>query len=100
MRQGEMSDKFLMGVAHSVGSKWEELGVALNLDFGTIRSVVGADDGRPEHMRAFYMLQEWKRRAAEGFTFVTLATALEEAGLNSSAQRHCYVNDIIPSNEE
>ena len=92
MREGELTDKFLMEVAHSVGSKWEELGIALDLDFGTIRSVVGADSGRPEHMRAFYVLQEWKYRAAEGFTYGRLASALEEVGLNRCAQGHCYTS--------
>ena len=95
MREGHITDKFLMEVSHSVCSKWEELGIALDLDFGTIRSVVGGtgDGSRPEHMRAFYVLQEWKRRAADGFTFARLASALEEAGLTSCAQQHCYASE-------
>ena len=89
---GDKSDRFLMEVARSVGPKWEEVGVALDLDFVTVTSVIGSrDEGASEHLKAFHMLQEWKRRAALDFTFTRLATALEEAGLNSCAQRHCYV---------
>lgn len=90
-RIGDKSDRFLMEVAHSIGPKWEEVGVALELDFDTVKSVVGSsDNGVPEHLKAFHVLQEWKRRAAFGFTFTRLASALEEAGLRSCAQRHCY----------
>lgn len=89
---GNKSDRFLMEVARSVGPKWEEVGVALELDFDTVTSVIGSrEGGASEHLKAFHMLQEWKRRAALDFTFTRLATALEEAGLNSCAQRHCYV---------
>ena len=88
---GDKSDRFLMEVAHSVGPKWVEVGVALELDFDTVTSVIGSRDGGAlEHLKAFHMLQEWKRRAALDFTFTRLASALEEAGLNSCAQRHCY----------
>ena len=89
---GDKSDRFLMEVAHSVGPKWEEVGVALDLDFDTVTSVIGSrDGGASEHLKAFHMLQEWKKRAALDFTFTRLASALEEAGLNSCAQRHCYM---------
>ncbi len=79
-----------MKVARTVGAKWEEMGVALGLDFGTIKSTVSDVGGRPEHMKAFYVLQEWKGRACEEFTYAKLASALEEAGMHSCAQIHCY----------
>ena len=85
-------DKFLMEVARAVGPKWEELGIALGLDFGTIKSTVSDVGSKPEHMKAFYILQEWKCRACNNFTYTTLASALEEAGLQSCAQRYCYTN--------
>ena len=88
---GDKSDRFLMEVAHGIGPKWEEVGVALELDYDTVNSVVGSSDsGKPEHLKAFHMLQEWKRRAAFEFSFTRLAAALEEAGLSSCAQQHCY----------
>ena len=73
-------------------SKWEEVGVALELDFATIQSVVG--EGQTEHMKAFHVLQEWKRVAADRLTFERLATALEDAGLNSCAYDHCYLPSL------
>ena len=88
---GYMTDKLLLQIAKSVGSKYEELGIALGLQSVTVSSVAGvAGEGRPEHMKAFYVLQEWKRVATENFTFETLIAALEEAGLNSCARETCY----------
>ena len=43
-----------------------------------------------DHMKAFHVLQEWKRLAAENLTFVTLRDALEEAGLYTCARSMCY----------
>ena len=86
------NDKFLMDIAHDIGNKWEEVGVTLGVDYKVLRSVVGSETTKAEHMRAFYMLQEWKGRAAEKFTYKALASALEVAGLNTCARDHCYIS--------
>ena len=86
------SDKVLMEIAREIGGKWEEVGVALDIDFKVLRSVVASEIAKADHMKAFYMLQEWKGRAADRFTYQTLASALEEAGLNTCAQYFCYSN--------
>ena len=45
-------------------------GRSLRLDFDTVTGVIGSrDGGASEHLKAFHMLQEWKRRAALDFTF-------------------------------
>lgn len=91
VKEGRLGgDKFLMDVARGIGPKWEEVGIALGLDFGTIKSAVSDDSNRPEHMKAFYVLQEWKHRACDEFTHARLASALEEAGMHTCAQTHCY----------
>ena len=85
------SDKVLMEIAREIGGKWEEVGVALDIDFKVLKSVVASETAKVDHMKAFYMLQEWKGRAADQFTYKTLASALEEAGLNTCAQMFCYL---------
>lgn len=90
-KEGRVSgDKFLMDVAWEVGEKWEELGVALGVEYKVLQSVVGSQVGKPVHMKAFYMLCEWKSRSGGRATYMTLAEALEESGLNSCAEEHCY----------
>ena len=91
----DISDKLLMQIAKCVGPKYEELGIALGLPSATVDSVAGGrGEGLSEHMRAFHVLQEWKRVAAESLTFATLAAALEEAGLNSCARDTCYATPL------
>lgn len=80
-----------MEIAREIGGKWEEVGVALDVDFKVLKSVVASETAKVDHMKAFYMLQEWKGRAADRFTYKTLALALEEAGLNTCAQTFCYL---------
>lgn len=79
-----------MDVAWEVGEKWEELGVVLGLEYKVLQSVVGSQLGKPDHMKAFYMLCEWRSRSGARATYATLADALEESGLNSCAEKHCY----------
>lgn len=92
-KEGRVSgDKILMDVAWEVGEKWEELGVVLGLEYKVLQSVVGSQQGKPDHMKAFYMLCEWKSRSGSRATYTTLADALEESGLNACAEQHCYNN--------
>jgi hypothetical protein len=91
VKEGRISgDKFLMDVAWEVGEKWEELGVALEVGYKVLQSVVGSQAGKPTHMKAFYMLCEWRSRAGGRATYAALAGALEESGLNSCAEEYCY----------
>ena len=89
--EGEaLDDKRLMDIAWEVSDKWEELGVALGLEYKVLQSVVGSEQGSKVHMKAFYMLREWKRRFGLKATHAALAKGLEESGLNGCAQQYCY----------
>ena len=91
LREGKIKgDKILMDIAWEIGGKWEEVGIALDVDFKVLRSVIASETAKADHMKAFYMLQEWRGRAAERFTYSTLASALESTGLNTCAREHCY----------
>ncbi len=91
LKKGEITggDNFLMAIAREVGEKWEEVGIALEVRYKTLRSTV-AKAADSEHMKAFHMLQEWSSRAADKFTYGYLASALEGAGLNTCARDYCY----------
>ena len=90
-KEGKVSeDKLLMDVGWEVGEKWEEVGVALGLEYKVLQSVVRSQhQGKPDHMKAFHMLREWKRRRAYRATYTELGQALEECGLNSCAEEYC-----------
>lgn len=84
-------DKVLLDVAKEVSDKWNEVGISLGIGFKTLQSMIGSlGMGVPDHRKAFMMLQEWKSRAADGYTHQNLAYALEENGLNSCALKYCY----------
>lgn len=93
-------DKLLMAVSWEVGEKWEELGVALGLEYKVVQSVQSNAVQRPDHMKAFHMLQEWKNRSAFKATYTALAEALEGCGLNSCAQKHCYTDTYTAVKDE
>ena len=91
LMEGEASEeKQLMEIAWEVGEKWEELGVALGLEYKVLQSAVGSEQGSKVHMKAFHMLREWRQRFGVKATYALLAKALEESGLNGCAQKHCY----------
>ena len=81
-------DKVLLDIAWEVGDKWEEVGVALGLDYMVLKNVISSEPERPD-MKAFHMLHEWKRRIPEQ-TYGMLASALEGTGLNTCAKKYCY----------
>ncbi len=84
-------DKVLMDIAKEVSDKWNEVGISLGIGFKTLQSNIGSlGNTVPDHRKAFLMLQEWKSRAVDSYTYMTLATALEENGLNMCAQKFCY----------
>ena len=89
----DISDRTLMDISHAACSKYIELGLQLNLSYNVIHSRVGTvGTTKPEHLKMFHVLQEWKGRAASDFTFEVLSKALEEVGLASVAQDYCYTN--------
>ena len=81
-----------MDISTDIGGKWEELGVALGLDYSVVENVVSNAKDKRDHMKSFYVLREWKQRNAYKATYETLAAALEEIGLKSCAQKHCYAD--------
>ena len=93
LRMDDISDRTLMDISHAACSKYIELGLQLNLSYSVIHSRVGTvGTTKPEHLKMFHVLQEWKGRAASDFTFEVLSKALEEVGLASVAQDYCYTN--------
>ena len=79
-----------MDVAREICDKWEEVGIALAIDYKVLKSVIGGEAAKADHTKAFHMLQEWKSRAGEDFTYEVLSSALEDCGLSSCAQQYCY----------
>ena len=91
VRESEITDKALLGVATGCGTKYMELGISLGLDYQSIANRISRLEGKAaEHLKAFEVLQEWKSRGA---SYGALARALEEIGLNNVASKHCYVGD-------
>ena len=95
-----IDDPLLINIAKSVGPKYLELGIALGLTAVTVTSVAGCAEGQAEYMKAFHVLQEWKRVAADNLTFDTLGNALEKAGLNTCANEMCYARPLESDTEE
>ncbi len=94
LRTDPISDKALLDISHVACSKYIELGVCLDLSYNEIQSITGGiGSSKPEHLKAFYILQEWKGRAGFEFTFGGLSKALETVGLTSAAQQYCYEDD-------
>jgi len=91
-KSGSISgDKFLLDVAAEVSEKWPEVGISLGIEYKVLQSNIGSlGTSIPDHRKAFLMLQEWKSRAADAFTYNKLASGLEENGLNSCALKFCY----------
>lgn len=92
VRESEITDKALLGVATGCGTKYMELGISLGLNYQSIANRISRLEGKAaEHLKAFEILQEWKSR---GSSYGALAKALEDVGLNNVASKHCYVGDI------
>ncbi len=94
LKEGKITggEKFLLAVARGVGGKWEEVGIALEVEYNALMSTVTSRPAGPEHMRAFDMLRKWREQVAEGFTYRNLASALESASLKTCSREHCYTS--------
>lgn len=94
LRSETISDKTLLAISKEVCSKYVDLGIELDLPHSTVESTTGAvGASKPEHLKAYYVLQSWKQRAGSDFTFTVLARALEDIGLATVAQNHCYIGE-------
>ena len=67
-----------------------ELGISLGLDYQAIANRISRLEGRPEHLKAFEVLQEWKGRGA---SYGVLAEALEGIGMHGTASKYCYTRE-------
>ena len=83
-----------MSVSQRCGCKFMELGISLGLDYETVSNRISRLEGRrPEHLKAFEVLQEWKARQGAGSGgYSELARALEDVGLHGVALKHCYTS--------
>jgi len=91
LRTDEITDQTLLEISRSVCSKYTELGIQLKLLFTEVQSIIGGlGPDKPDHLKAFYILQEWKARAGGDYSYQTLCTAMEHIGLTSTAHRLCY----------
>ena len=91
LRSEDISDKTLIEISKKVGSKYLDLGIHLGLDNNTVQNAIGNET--PDYKKSFQVLQDWKKRAGNDFTFTVLAKALEDMGLTTDAQQFCYVEE-------
>ena len=92
MKQGEIdSDQELLRVAHDIASCWEDVGTRLGLDYAQLQALATTHSTKSSHMPAYHMLQCWRRQTCEQATYYHLCMALEDAGMNSCARQHCYL---------
>lgn len=92
-RHGDIDERMLLSIADAVGSKYTELGVELSVPYKWIQSNVENRPGMSkDNLKAMRVLDEWKSRAGEKFTYSELARALETdvVGLRSVAAKFCY----------
>ncbi len=71
LKEGKITgrEKFPLAIARGVGGKWEEVGIALEVEYNALMSTVISRPAGPDHMRAFDMLRKWQEQVAEGFTY-------------------------------
>ncbi len=67
-----------------------DVGVELGMNFMDLDSTIKDNRNIEHHHRPMVMFQKWKSKAGDSFTYATLASALEEVGLDTCAQTHCY----------
>ena len=91
-------DRLLMSIAKDMADHWHEVSIQLGLPNTVVESIIGQFGSDSGHMKGFKLLQEWKRRASDDFTYHNLALALEESGLISIAKKYCY--DAAAQNED
>ncbi len=83
-------DRVLRKLSQELGDKWMDVGIELGLKYDDLKNTIEDDPKIPHKRKPMDMLQTWKKSAGDDFTYQTLATALENVGLNTCAQTHCY----------
>ena len=94
------SDLELMNIACDIGSHWEEIGTRLGLSYTLLQTTAASNPTQEPHMMAYHMLQRWKRQLADGCSYQELRRALEDAGMNLLARRHCYQACVAEEDRE
>ncbi len=79
-----------MKIGRELGDQWMDVGVALGTKFMDLKNTIENNPKIKHHLKPMEMLQKWQSKAGDSFTYATLASALEEVGLNTCAQTHCY----------
>ena len=84
------SDQVFMKIGNELGDKWMNVGVALGMKYKDLKNTIKDDHNIEHHLKPMEMFQMWKSKAGDSCTYATLATALEEVGLDTCAQTYCY----------
>ena len=96
IRPGKIEgDQVLMKIGRKLGVKWMDVGVELGMKYEDLKNTIKDDHNIEHHLKPMDMFQKWKSKAGDSFTYATLASALEEVGLDTCAQTHCYMNNDI-----
>ncbi len=83
-------DVVLLNIGNELGDKWMDVGVALGMKFRDLKNTIEDNPQIQHHLKPMEMLQKWQTRAADSFTYATLASALETVGHVTCAQAYCY----------
>ena len=83
-------DVVLLNISRELGVKWMDVGVALGMKFMDLKNTIEDNPQIQHHLKPMEMLQKWQTRAADSFTYATLASALETVGHVTCAQAYCY----------
>ena len=88
-------DSLFNQLAKNIGDKYKQVGIDLGLTFMDLHNQLetGHTLMLPANEKALKMLMLWRDNSLEkDFTYVILATALENHGLTSFADKHCYMD--------
>lgn len=90
-----------MAISKETCSEYTELGLQLGLEYNDIQNALSTAKNNSLHLKTFCILQEWKKRAGNDFTFTVLARALENenVGLATVAQKFCYEHVVCAVEE-
>ena len=83
-------EQVLMKIGRELGNQWIDVGVALGMGYQDLKNTIDDNPKIAHHLKPMEMFQKWKSKAGDSFTYATLASALEEVGLDRCAQTHCY----------
>ncbi len=67
-----------------------DVGVELGMEYKDLKNTIENNPKIQHHLQPMEMLQKWRSKAGDSFTYATLASALEEVGLNT-----CCTNTLL-----